>query len=82
MRYFNRNPNDFEPEFNATDSLADDLECGYANEEALDIINNLGSEDIQRLAAMALTWYASEWSDRDRDLLRGIYSVTRIPPSR
>lgn len=60
---------DWEP---SPTTLKDDLACGYISESALKLVKTLTPEQQERLAAMALTCFESGWSDRLRDLLRGV----------
>ncbi|MGV3724296.1 MAG: hypothetical protein ACO1SX_25660 [Actinomycetota bacterium] len=76
----NTSVNDFAPErFNLTDNAAEDHELGYASAAASAEVSALPVEAVLRLAAMAVTCYDSQWSDRGRDLTRGVASVLRRP---
>lgn len=58
------------------------LACGYTTEEALEEIEKLEKEDpetIKLLAAMAITYHDSAWSDSQRDMLRGTTEVLERP---
>lgn len=55
----------------------DDPSCGYVAPGAAEIVRALDDDEVRRLAAMAVTFFDSEWSDRDRDLFRGVASVLR-----
>lgn len=66
-----------EADFTLTSSLNEDLKCGYVNAGARQTMTELPLAAIIRLAAMAVTYYDSPWSDSKRDLLRGVASVLR-----
>lgn len=58
----------------------DDVECGYSSVRAQKNAANLSSLERDRLAVMALTWYDSPWSDKNRDLFEGIQEIIKRPP--
>ena len=61
-------------------SQGDDVRCGYATRAAIAVVEQLPPEHARRLAAMALTCFESPWSDRLRDLLRGVACLLgRLP---
>ena len=62
-------PEDWKPR---KTSLEDELKCGYIAKDALELVEKLPPDQVKRLAAMALTCFESSWSDRLRDLLRGV----------
>lgn len=72
-------PDEEWPQFTLTNNAREDAACGYATKVARAEMHALNESDVRRLAAMALTFYESEWSDSQRDLLRGIGSVVRRP---
>ena len=71
---------EFQAEFNLSNNAAEDEECGYAEQAALYEVTTLDTESVRRLAAMAVTFYDSPWSDHAHATLRcGIASVLRRP---
>ena len=48
------------------------VECGYVTPEAMREARGLGRRTRILLAAAALTYRDSEWSDRGRDLTRAV----------
>lgn len=47
------------------------MECGFVSAEALKELMTLTAEQVQLLAAMAITHHDSIFSDNKRDLARG-----------
>lgn len=53
----------------------DAIKCGFVDEAALLMANGLTGIQQRMLAAMALAWFNSKWTDKARDLHRGIQCV-------
>ena len=62
-------------------NLETELKCGYLTVEALAEVDSLSTDQIRRLAAMAVHYFESSWSDSRRDLLRGMACLLRRLPA-
>lgn len=53
----------------------EDAECGFTYARQIDEVKALSDVSVRRLALMAVRFYDSPWSDKDRDLYRGVQEV-------
>lgn len=56
------------------------IECGYTTEEASLVARTLPAWKARLVAAMAIKWLSSPWSDKDRDLYRGLVDHMGFSP--
>lgn len=52
-----------------------DVAFGYIRKSTFEEVDALEAWEVRRLAVMAVTFFDSKWSDRWRDLERGVSSV-------
>ena len=56
-------------------TVLDAIRCGYMSRSAWNRTREVPEKTVRMLAAMALTCVESGWSDRLRDLVRGIETI-------
>ncbi|MCI0560888.1 MAG: hypothetical protein MN733_20580 [Nitrososphaera sp.] len=58
-----------------------DAKVGFTKLASLEELQKLSVDFVMRLAGMAITFYDSPWSDKDRDLMLGIRDVLKRDPA-